>query len=82
MHWQDCGQDRHITWVLSTNIAQDLEVILLQLSSSLRGWFKQVSVKGDSDPRHQDDLGTTTSAGIDESVKDFARHKLKIFGAT
>jgi len=74
------GKTDYITWVLNANVSKDLEAILFQLSTSLRGWFKKVSVKGD--PSQQDDLDMTTSAGIDEGVKEFARHKLKIFGAT
>jgi len=71
------GKTDYITWVLSANVSKDLEAVLLQLSASLRGWFKKMSVKGDPGP--QDDLDMTTSVRIDESVKDFARRRLRIF---
>jgi hypothetical protein len=74
------GKTDYITWFAKNS--EDAQAILLQLSVSLRGWFKHTNPKVGSDPGLQDDPNVTASADIDKSLETLARHKLKIFGAT
>ncbi|MEJ2435033.1 MAG: hypothetical protein P8Y53_18440 [Pseudolabrys sp.] len=79
------GETEKIAWFLKINqVPEELEGLLLNLRTSLNGWF--FHIVGVEDPE-MDDLENQisyikTSANIDKSVEALARHKLKIFGGT
>ena len=82
------GETRYITWFVNIDqISNELEKALLELRASLDRWSEHINIKWDWDPGEEDNLEDQishikASAGIDKSVEELARHKLKIYGGT
>jgi hypothetical protein len=78
-----------IIWFLNIDqISGELEATLLKLRASLHGWYEHIHPVDVEDPEYQNDnlkgeiSHIKTSAGIDKSIEELARYKLKVFGGT
>jgi hypothetical protein len=81
------GETDEITWFLNIDrISIELESALKNLQKCLKGWFFHLNLANDPDDDNDNLLDAIsyvkTSGNIDETIKELARHKLKIFGGT